>query len=881
MCRRQGWCGGEVPVSEGLVDRYLARAGAGTSGASGATAPAVAAVRRYQEMTGTARELRPGWIELAQVLDALGESGLAELDLSVERLLEDDGVIYTPIAGQYDGGPATPQRWRLDPLPLVVEDAEWQRLEAGLIQRSMLLDAIMTDLYGPQALLDLGLLPAELVFSHPGYLRAAHGIANPGAHQLFFHAVDVVRDGQGNFRALGDRTEAPSGAGYALADRRVVSRVLPDLFRRSAPRGLGAFFHTVRSALVSVAPRTAEDPRIVVLSPDTHSESGFDHALLASTLGVPLVETADLTVRHGRLWMLSMGRLEPVDVVVRRVDADWSDPLELRPTSRYGVVGLTEVARRGAVTVVNPIGSGLLETPGLLPFLPDLARAILGESLKLPSQPSFWCGRPTGLDHVLAHFEQMVLLPTDRGRPVYPARLSHGEQQAWRDRVRAEPHRWVGQSISDLAEAPIADPGGLRSGQVSMRLFSVAHGSGYVAMPGALGRAQDTAIPGGPSVAKDVWVQAPRRSDGRDRVWLYEGPVVTPMPVETASSPRVLEDMFWLGRYAERSEDLIRLLNVVRERVDEFRFRPDHPGAGTVPVLLAAVSSVTGTRPPSRGSDDPVDGSALPSPDPVRYLRDLLLDASDAGSVAQSLAGLRTAARAVRDQLSDDTWIVLAGMDRAIAELADAGDPADGGIPLESAQAAVLTGMLALSGMAAENMVRDPGWYFLDLGHRLERAQQLTALLRATLRRSHGPAVDSLVVESVLTAGESGVTYRRRYRGHIQIATMLELLLLDPGNPRSVAYQVAQARADLQALPDGSATSRPARRLEEIDAVLRRCRPEELEIEDEHGVRTELSALLDTLNESFRAVADATASQHFWRPAPMVPFGLGGLLDVR
>lgn len=859
-------------LSGGVVGSYLARA----------SAPGSAGDRtgghRYQEMTGFSGELRPEWSELARMLDALGPSGLAQLDLSVKRLLEDDGVVYTPIAGTYEGAPAAPERWRLDPLPLVVEDAEWQRLEAALVQRSVLLDAIMTDLYGPQALLDLGLVPAELVFSHTGYLRAAFGIRNPGAHQLFFHAVDVVRDDHGTFRALGDRAQAPSGAGYALADRRVVSRVLPDLFRRSAPRGLGAFFHTMRSALVSVAPRTAEDPRVVVLSPDTHSESGFDHALLASTLGVPLVERADLTVRDGRLWMLSVGRLEPVDVVVRRVDAGWSDPLELRPHSRYGVVGLTEVARRGAVSVVNPIGSGLVESPGLLPFLPALCRAVLGEPLKMESQPTFWCGRPTDLDHVLAHFEQMVLLPVDRGRMVYPFRLTTAERQVWRDRLRAEPQRWVGQSITELAEAPIADPSGLRSGRVSMRLFSVAHGSGYAAMPGALGRAQDVAIPGGPSVAKDVWVQAPRRSDGRDRIWLHEGPVVQPMPVESASSPRVLEDTFWLGRYAERSEDLVRLLNVVRERIDEFRFRPDHPGSGTVPVLLEAVAAVTGTRPPGPVGPGP-DDSPTDRVDPMRYLRDLLLDTSQPGSIAQSLAGLRSAARSVRDQLSDDTWIVLAGMDRAIAELAAAPDGFDG-IPLESAQAAVLTGMLALSGMAAENMVRDPGWYFLDLGHRLERAQQLTALLRATLHRSHGPAVDSLVVESVLTAGESGVTYRRRYRGHIQIATMLELLLLDPGNPRSVAYQVAQARADLRALPDGSATSRPARKLEEIDAVLRRCRPEELEAEDESGERVELTGLLDDLNTAFRAVADVTAAQHFWRPAPMVSFGVDGLVEV-
>ncbi|MGS0687844.1 circularly permuted type 2 ATP-grasp protein [Nakamurella sp. GG22] len=847
-----------------LVEAYLARSGM-------LTAPS-GDHRRYDEMTGINGGLLPGWSDLAAELDTIGEQGLNRLAGRVERLLEDDGVTYTPVtdvSADPDAAPAPPERWQLDPLPLVVEDAEWTALEAGLIQRSQLLDEVLTDIYGPGRLVANGLLPPELVFQHPDYLRPAHGITIPGAHQLFFHAVDVCRTGSGAFHAIGDRTQAPSGAGYAMADRRVVSRVLPDVFRRSAPRGLAAYFHTMRSALASVAPNEAEDPRIVVLTPGTHSETAFDQAMLASLLGVPLVESADLTIRRGRLWMRSMGRFEPVDVVVRRVDAAWSDPLDLNPASRLGVVGLTEACRRGTVTVVNTLGSGVLENPGLAPFLPKLARAVLGESLKLASLPTYWCGTDADRSHVLSHLDQMVLRPVGRGKSVFPALLTRAERDRWRDRLTAEPTRWVGQQAAPFSEAPMATPNGLVAGQVSMRLFTVAHGSGYVAMPGSLGRVQDTepmGVRGRSSVAKDVWVRSGRpdaadRVDGR--VWLYEGPLVQPERPEAASSPRVLEDMFWLGRYAERTEDLTRLLIVARERVDEFRFRPEHPGAGCVPVLLSAVTEVSGT------------GAARPGAEPLPHIRDLMVDATEEGTVAQSLSGLREAARSVRDQLSGDTWMVLGATDRALAALADA--PGDGGgLTLSSTQTAVLSSMLALSGLASENMVRDPGWYFMDLGRRLERGQQLTALLRATLTRSHSSAVDSLVVESVLAAGESGVTYRRRYRGRIQIATMLELLLLDAGNPRSLAYQVAQARADLRALPDSSGTSRPQRRLEDLEGRLRRVRPADLVDADAEGRLPDLLELLDSTNEALRGIAEAVAAQHFWHPAPMQPLGVAG-----
>ena len=409
--------------------------------------------------------------------------------------------------------------------------------------------------------------------------------------------------------------------------------------------------------------------------------------------------------------------------------------------------------------------------------------------------------------------------------------------------------------------------------RVGFRLFTVAHQSGYVAMAGGLGRvvagtgqpasaASGESIPSGPSIAKDVWVRSVRAESGAaGRVGVHDSaPLVVPVGLAGTASPRVLEDLFWLGRYAERTEDLTRLLITERELADTYRFRPYDAGAGSVPVLVAAVSAVSAAYPQL-----PADA------DPVAPMRQLVLDAATPGTVAQSLAGLQETARAVRDQLSGDTWMVLAGVDRALAELAAA--PDDAGAVLQSTHAAILSGMLALSGLASENMVRDPGWRLMDTGRRLERGQQLAALLRATLTRRHADEVESIVIESVLAVAESGLTYRRRYRGNVQVGTVLELLLLDPGNPRSLAYQVHAIAENLRQLPTSSGTSRPERLTEELIATLRRARPAEMDDVDAGGARPELADFLTAVHEALRKLADAIATAHFWRSRPMLALG--------
>jgi len=848
----------------------------------------------YDEMLHADRSIRPAWTEVAAGLAELGGTGLRRLRQQVNRMLDDDGVTYNPVddvraqpappaAPAHRGAPGqlftldvpvSRQRWKLDPVPLVLGAADWTPLEAAFRQRAVLLDLVLADLYGPRTLIRRGFIPPELVFGSRAYLRPAHGLTIPGAHQLFCFATDVFRAPSGEFLAIGDRTEAPAGAGYAMADRRVVSRVSPDVFRRTAPHTLNGFFRAFLHALQSVAPGAADDPRVVVLSPGTSSETAFDQAFLASLLGLPLVESEDLTVREGRLWMRALGRYEPVDVVLRRVDADYADPLDLRPDSQLGVVGMLEAARRGSVTVVNTIGSGILENPGLLPLLPSLAETLLGEPLRLPSVESFWCGDPTSLSHVRTHFADMVMRPTDPARRgVIVARLSKKAAAALLDEVVAQPQQWVGQPFASFSVTPSGGPDGLVGAQVGMRMFAVAQPSGYLTMPGGLGRVlplnQQTLRASGLSEAKDVWIASGTAALAGDREvtpWVRDRPAVGGRATAT-SSPRALEDMFWLGRYTERAEALSRLLVATWERVEESRLR----GMGQsdlVPVLLATVTHSSATYPGF------VQGPVEVLPE----MRSLLLDGWRLGSIAQSMWGLKEAASGVRDQLSRDTWLVLAGVDRALGELSR--DPYDQGATLQAATTSVLSGMLALSGLAAENMIRDPGWYLMDVGRRLERGLQLVTVLRWAFRVPTSRSTENQLIESVLQFAESILTYRRRYRGRTQVATVLELLLLDVENPRSLAYQLGTMGEDLRALPDSSGTALPDRLLTDLVARLRRSDLSTLAKVDADGVRAELTAFLDGLHAELTALTDAVAAQRFRHPRPMqqLEHQLGGRL---
>jgi uncharacterized circularly permuted ATP-grasp superfamily protein/uncharacterized alpha-E superfamily protein len=826
----------------------------------------------YDEFLDNDGQVRPAWTELADTLAERGRSGLNQLRSVLHSLIDNDGITYTEVDPNRDGptGGPEPRPWNLDALPIVLSAADWDLLEAGLVQRSRLLDAVLADLYGPRKLLTDGALPPELVFAHPGYVRAASGIEIPGHHQLFMHACDLNRQPDGNFQVNADWTQAPSGAGYALADRRVVAHAIPDLYEKIAPRPTTPFAQALRLALIDAAPDVAQDPVVVVLSPGIFSETAFDQAYLATLLGFPLVESADLVVRDGKLWMRSLGTLKRVDVVLRRVDALYVDPLDLRADSRLGVVGLVEAERRGTVTVVNTLGSGILESPGLLRFLPELAERLLGEPALLPTAPVYWGGIAAELSHLLTNLSSLLIKSTVGGETLVGPTLSTNELAGLAARIQSKPWQWAGQELPQFSSAPTDHSGVLTSAGVGMRLFTVAQRGGYAPMIGGVGY---VVAPGEAAyslktlAAKDIWIRPTERA----RAETIKLPTV-PSPVKTAagtwgvSSPRVLSDLFWMGRYGERAENMARLLIVARDRFHVWRHQQNNEESECVPVLMAALGHITGT---DTGADN--DHAEVIAITPST-LWSLTVDPSRAGSLIQAVDGLGLAARAVRDQLSNDTWTVLANVERSLAHRSEPPQSlAEADTLLASAHARTLAGMLTLSGVANESMVRDVGWTMMDIGKRIERGLWVTALLGATLRTARSAAAEQAVIESTLVVCESAVIYRRRTVGQVSVAAVAELMLFDANNPRSLLYQLERLRADLKDLPSSSGSSRPERMVEEVSTLLRRSHPGELQHVDSDGQRAELAELLDTIHTELRDLAKVITETQLTLPGGMQP----------
>lgn len=752
------------------------------------TLPFGDATPRYDEVVSPDGAFRPAWKGVAAVaLDLTGDE-LHRLHGEITRFLADDGVSYV----RSDTGP---QAWQLDPVPLIIDAPTWARLEVGLAQRAELLNAVLADLYGSQRLLASGALPASVVFGHSGFVRPAARPQRTDTTPLVLSSTDLGRDAAGEWRVLADRVQAPSGLGYAMENRRVISQVLPELYHESDLHRMEPYFSALRAALLESAEDVAE-PRIVVLSPGTYSETAYDQAFLANALGFSLVQGEDLVVRDGWVWMKPAGwpktrPTERIDVILRRVDADWCDPLELRANSRLGVAGLAEAVRRGRVRLVNGLGSGVLENPALLPFLPHISRTLLGEDLRLPSVATWWCGEPEARAAVLRRIADgdpaLIVRPIDAPRKVL-AGLTPAQV---RNRILAAPHRFVGQDRIPLSQAPVWDTGGrVDARSLVFRTFTLRYRAAYRPLVGGMATVRDQ--PDDAPISKDVWVLKAAATDP-DQGLVEVAPLPSSRTVP-ALGPRALEDMFWTGRYAERAEDLLRLLLAAHTQLDEL-------GAGaqaraSVRALRAALADLAGP-----GGGDMEDD-----------LRSLLLDTTRLGSAAHSISRLRDAMEGVRDQLSGDTWRVFSNIDRATRALQSsprAHRTAESG-------GRMLVAMLSLYGVTA-NMIQDAGWHMIEAGRYVERALQLCRLLAAALDERRDWRADREVLEALLTSTESIVTYRRRYRGSVRVADALELLLLDPGNPRSLAFALAQVRVHLAAMPTSTGSTRPERLVEHLE----------------------------------------------------------------
>ncbi|MDY3562933.1 circularly permuted type 2 ATP-grasp protein [Gemmata sp. JC673] len=805
----------------------------------------------YYEAVDEAGEPRPHWAAFDDALRELGRDELAGRWREAKQLIRENGVTYNVYGDPH--GIARP--WQLDPIPLLVPTHESVFLGRGLIQRAKLLELVLTDLYGPQRLLKDGLIPPQLVFPNPGFLRSVHGIKVPGGRYLHLYAANLGRGSDGNWRVIGDRTQAPSGAGYALENRIVMTRTLPEAFRDCRVHRLALFFQTFRDTLRALAPRNKDNPRVVLLTPGPYNETYFEHAYLARYLGYTLVEGGDLTVRDNRVYLKVLGGLQPVDVIFRRLDDDFCDPLELRPDSFLGVPGLVHAARSGNVVVANALGTGLLETPALPAFLPRLCRAVLGEELKLESVGTWWCGEPDSLRYVLDHLSQLVIkpvFPATRIEPVFPAELTAAQRLALVERLHARPWNFVAQDRLDLSSAPVLDGDRLVRRKLVVRAYLAADtNGGFMCMPGGLTRV---------SASPDTTVVSMQRGGGSKDTWVLADAAVSDFSLLPGSGQRVAltrsggnlpsraaDNLYWLGRYAERAEGLTRLLRGIVVRITERSGLVDSP---ELPCLLHALAITADPKCP-RGEAEC---------DPLDRVFPAVFDSSDPNSLASVVNAVRSVASVVRDLISLDMWRVVNSLGELTRPPADDDGPTPAAV-LDLLNRTVVT-LAAFGGLATESMTRGEGWRFLDLGRKLERSLHTIGLIRATLVNvspQEGPVLDA-----VLEVADSGMTYRRRYMSSLRAEAVLDLLVDDETNPRSLASQLAALAEDVDHLPrsTGAAGRAPEQRfaLAALGSV-RMAEPERLAVVEE-GTRPALKALLDHVAGWLPILSDAITQQY-------------------
>ena len=719
---------------------------------------------RYNELLDGGGCVRAHWRPL---IDALTGDGAELARRGVElarRLIVENGVTYNVYADPQ----GRDRPWVLDPLPILLTASEWQDIEAGVAQRARLMDALLTDLYGPQNLLMDGTVPPQLPFGHPNFLWPCYGLKPAGGNWLRVYAVDISRSADGQWWALADRTQAPSGPGYALENRQIVSRIFPELLRDAGVRPLNAFFMALRDSLLRAAPDDAasseQPPHAVVLTPGSFNETYFEHAYLARQLGLPLVEGNDLTVRGDTVYLKTLGGLRRVHAILRRLDDDFCDPVELRADSALGVPGLIGVVRAGRVVLGNALGSGVLESAAWMGFMPAAAERLLGEKLRLPSVATWWCGEPLALEYVLGNLERLVVkpaFPNQRFEPVFGRNLDAAQRADLRARVRAQPHAYVAQERLAFSQAPVwrgagasvAGQSGFAARALGIRVYAIATTTGYRVMPGGLARiAGDTADivsmqRGGGS--KDVWVIAPERKSADDA-----GAV--------SSSPRILrhddlparraENLFWLGRYAERCDGKARLIRAtlsVRANV------------ALSAEALQSCAHFTGIHKLDSGVQ--------------------LFDESNPFGLRADLSRLGWCAAQARSKLSAENWRALGVIQREFQDAGQAGKDA------RETLDALLLSLAALAGFALDDMTQDDGWRLMMIGRRLERMQFLAQLLAQRLAPGNTPTQAEL--EWLLDIGDSTITYRTRYLASPRLGETLDLLVFDQSNPRALAFQ--------------------------------------------------------------------------------------------
>lgn len=753
------------PQAESISERWVADYRAATGDGDVLT-----------ESQGAAAE---AWTTLFDEIAGVAGGDLGAIRDRVQRQADEIGTGYRM------PGESEERAWPVSPVPLLIPEAEWTGIAEGVVQRARLMDMLLVDIYGAQKLAREGHIPAALITGNPYFMRPMVGLTPPGGRHLTFYAVDIARGPNGEWRVLGDHLRAPVGAGYALENRLAVSRVLGGLQTRLNIQRLAAFFSAMRAGLGAMCHRA--DPRIGLLTPGRYNPSYAEQAHLARYLGLLLVEGDDLAVHEDRLYVRTIEGLKRVDALWRQLNPRLLDPLAFDPRSQIGVPGLIDAMAAGDVVIANSPGSGVLESNAVSAFLPRLARALLGEPLKLPNIATWWCGQQAEFDHVRAALDTMVIAPAFETLPpglegVGPraaAELDAKTRARLLDDMARRPMDYVGQEVVRVSTMPTVDAGGLVPRPFTVRVFAACDANGqWQVMPGGfarIGKHEDSraVVIGEGAWSADVSIVATRPVEpvtllqSGDQVRIRRNPGTLPS--------RVADNLFWLGRYLERGEAILGLIRAaIGGSIDADGGAA--LAAGTIDKLGKLLISASAAARCAEAGDTDI----------VSLAHAALDDSAEDDSVRSLMSRARAIGEVSRDRLAIDFWRLL-----------DDGHPGDNSM---NVRASILQQRFAaLMGLAAEHMGRTDAWRFHDMGRRVERALSVARLAR-TFAGSATATVDDL--STLLELTNSQIGYRQRYQTGVALLPVRDLVLLDTSNPRGLPFQVERIRRTLRALPN-------------------------------------------------------------------------------
>ena len=821
----------------------------------------------HDEMRSAAYGIRPHWRDFMDAFAVLTPEEVARRWDLGQNLLRDNGVTYNV----HDDAAGLGRPWQLDPLPVILPAVEWNTIVSAVMQRATLLDSIIADLYGRQNLIAKSMIPASLLYANPAFLRPCHGWTPQGGRYLHVYAADLARGADGLWRVVTDRTEVPAGTGYALENRTIVSRVLPEFYRSMPVERLGPFFETLRKSLHALSPRRIEQPRIVLMTPGPYNETYFEHAFLARQLGITLVQGEDLTVRDNTVFLKTLTGLQQVDVIWRRTGGEWCDPLELRGDSTLGVAGLLQSARAGNVAVVNALGSGLLDGSAIMAFLPRIARYMLAEDLAMPSIATWWCGQELECRHVLDNLDQLIIRPAFHGRirPVMGPTLAPDERARLAAAITERPWDWVAQEVGGMSTVPVWHQGRLEPQHMVIRVFAVAAERGWHVMPGGLVRVSGerelttARLQTGGGGSKDLWVLS------EPQLQLHSAAPAPKAPVKLVRGnrdlpSRVADNMYWLGRYLERCEATTRLLRATLQRTEDALDMGDATRAVEVVETMARFGLSLPPKLLEEGRPE-----TLPAALVAHH------SGPHAGGLADHAERLVRLSVNLRDRLSIDTWRAVQRLRDEIGHLAREYGRGDAQTLLNSV---VLTAE-AVSGLAMENMTRGPLWLFMDAGRRVERAGSIVDTLGGALAVAEDEA--GVPMDLLLEVWDSVMTYRSRYLATPRLAAVLDLLVCDESNPRSLAFQLSALSGHMDRLtgyPGDTGFLRPEQRMMTVlCGIARTTDVMVLARYDRDGGFDDAERLLETFRSRLWELSEVISREYFthaqWR-LPLHPVEL-------